>query len=810
MKRLILSTTALIALGASPAEAGAVAAAVSWVGGVIASGGVAGALMQMAIGVGANLLASAFGQKSRAAQVSVQLNVQFGDAQPLGFLVGESATAGAKKYVGSWGKNTRFVTEVYEVSALPQGLNGVWVDDEQGDFVAGVTGYVPEGRSPGSVSRVDESGAVPEGALVVGSPLGNKADDGNRIWIKWVDGTQTAADPFLLWAFGDDDAYPWTHDHIGIGKSYAIVTNRYDSDTLTSLPGFLFEPAPLPLYDPRLDDTVGGVGPHRWGDAATYAPTTNAAVIAYNIARGIYYGDEWVFGGRNLDAWRLPLAEWVAAMNSCDAPVDLAGGGAEPAYRAGAVIKADMTGADALEEIGRASNMRFAEVGGMIKPMVDVPAAAVLAITDEDILITEGQSYRPFLSVGETFNSISAVYPEREEKWASKDAPEYIDSEALADDGDRYLPTSVSYGAAPYSRQVQRLQRAQMRDYRRMRQHQFYLPPDAYALEPLVDMVSWTSARNGYEGKLFLVTSVTKQPGLNVLVTMREVEPGDYDWSSTFERDVTVIAPLPTEYAPQTVTNFSAVGVVIEDADGNSRRSAIQVSCDTEDVGVTDIWIQARHATTGVVAFDGTLPFNDAGVWYIHSVIGGQSYEVRAELLSVLTPLSEWSDWVSVVPPAVGVGVEDLAEEITGAIIAASDAASQAQSNADAALEAVGDYASSWVLSVTEGASSAEITGVAMQDGSTSFSAITISADVIQFEGEWSNFFSDVFIDGGLVVDGTITAAKMNVSELSALSATIGILRTATSGARQEIHSDKIMIYDENNVVRVRLGNLST
>lgn len=63
-------------------------------------------------------------------------------------------------------------------------------------------------------------------------------------------------------------------------------------------------------------------------------------------------------------------------------------------------------------------------------------------------------------------------------------------------------------------------------------------------------------------------------------------------------------------------------------------------------------------------------------------------------------------------------------------------------------------------------------------------------------------------ITNAKIKSGEITADKLNVTQLSAVSATIGILRTATSGARMEIHSDKILVYDVNNVLRVRLGNM--
>ena len=57
--------------------------------------------------------------------------------------------------------------------------------------------------------------------------------------------------------------------------------------------------------------------------------------------------------------------------------------------------------------------------------------------------------------------------------------------------------------------------------------------------------------------------------------------------------------------------------------------------------------------------------------------------------------------------------------------------------------------------------------------------------------------------------DGAIHGAKLAVSELSALTATIGTLRTATSGARLEVHTTKIAVFDSNGNERVRLGNLS-
>lgn len=662
MNKILLISAAFIAV-AAPAHADPITAIAAWVGGTLGVGAATAlAITQFAVGFAINAVAAAL-MRPDVPGANVQFDAQMGDDQPLSFTVGEYATAGQRKYVGSWGRNERFTTQVIEVSALPQGLAGVWIDDERGEFVAGLRGHVLSSADPGSITDATESAGVPGGSLDIGQPLENYRDDpdGPRtsIWVKWIDGTQTAADTYLVWAFGDDPDYPWSADFVGTGKSYAIITTRYDSEALTGVPNFLFEPEPLPMYDLRLDSTNGGSGAHRWNNPATWAPTRNPAVIAYNIGRGIYYGAEWVYGGKNLAAWRLPAAEWIAAANECDDAVSMAGGGTEPRYRCGMEIRCNVMPADALEEIGKAANMRFAETGGQLKPIVGLPAAAAFAFTDDDIVITEGQSFKPFYPVAETFNSISATYPEPVEKWSSKDAREYIDTDATAADGGRYLPTSMTYGAVPFRRQIRRLMRSQMRDYRRMRRHQFHLPPDAYALEPGVDMVSWTSQRNGYVNKLFMVESVAKTPGMLVLVSLREVDPGDYDWSSDFEAPPTVVVPKNPVRFSQPISGLAVSGVTVLDVGGAGRRPAILVACDGDEAGVSDIQIQARVLGRDTT-IDTTRRFGGDFNWYLLNVLPNTSYQVRARLLSELTPKSVWSPWLSVTTTNERLGPLDL------------------------------------------------------------------------------------------------------------------------------------------------------
>jgi hypothetical protein len=72
------------------------------------------------------------------------------------------------------------------------------------------------------------------------------------------------------------------------------------------------------------------------------------------------------------------------------------------------------------------------------------------------------------------------------------------------------------------------------------------------------------------------------------------------------------------------------------------------------------------------------------------------------------------------------------------------------------------------------------------------------------------------YITGSLIVDGTITANKLSVSQLSAISANMGTLTagtirlpgTGTSYIIIDGTNNRIDVYD-SGVLRVRLGNLS-
>lgn len=82
----------------------------------------------------------------------------------------------------------------------------------------------------------------------------------------------------------------------------------------------------------------------------------------------------------------------------------------------------------------------------------------------------------------------------------------------------------------------------------------------------------------------------------------------------------------------------------------------------------------------------------------------------------------------------------------------------------------------------------------------------SISGDKIQAGAIDTNKLKAGAVDADKIKAGSISGDKLNVNSLSSISAKIGTLRTATTGARTEIRDNLIEVYDENNRLRVRVG----
>jgi len=680
IRSFALALVALITL-AAPAHAAPVGALIGLLSGAAGFTGAVSVLglatsslaFRLLATVALSSLSRALAPRPKSAGIKTSTTTG-GDVPPATFILGRYATAGhAVCPAMSHGRAGRvpnaYLTYVIEVGDIAgQTLERLIVDGEYAEI--------------GTVADPD-----------YGFPLLGRftlANGTHFAWVKYHDGSQTVADPMLLAKYGDYPERPWTADMIGTGLCYAIVTFRYARKIFTNFPAVKFEMNGIPLYDPRLDTSVGGSGAQRWADRATWAWSDNPAVQAYNILRGVTLPGLGVWGGE-ASAADLSLGNWFAAMNECDVSV-LQGDGItnEPQYRTGFEVGVADEPAAVLEELLKGCSGALAEIGGTWKCRVGSVGLPVWQFTDDDILITSEQAAEPFPGLDATWNAIHASYPEPEQMWAVKDAPPRYNAGWEATDGDRQLVADLSLSAVPYGDQVQRLMRAYIEEERRFARHTLTLPATAAVLEPL-DAVAWSSERNGYIAKVFEVVEVVDDPATMLqAVTLRERDPADYDWVPGFTLPSSIASGVVNLPPAQVVPGWAVSGIALADATSAARRPALRLVWDGADaddqhgleweVRLTGGATNQRGSTAAVavgemVLADGILP--------------ATSYEARARF--VVDRPTEWSAWLTATTPDTRLGVADLDDPVRAALDEAMAVRAAAEAGAAAVLATAQD-----------------------------------------------------------------------------------------------------------------------
>ncbi|MEL7090262.1 MAG: phage tail protein [Pseudomonadota bacterium] len=509
--------------------------------------------------VGGAILTAVSGVRVPDGQTAPGIRTPFigrGETRPQSIIVGRTATSGhalcpqmshnnpnidGTRYDylnGQWGGpigTGNWLTYVINLSDAPiTALEKVYCNGTEFNFLSDLTSVSPTyGR-------------------YVASDHPDLAEWHERIFVKFYDGTQTAADPYLLAAYGNHPDRPWKATHVHKGGAYVIVTVQRDDNVFSRPPEFRFQVQGIPLRDDRDNSD---------------AYSNNAPLIAWNIATGINLpdGDRW---GLGFDADDLPDTDWHDGMDIADlllANVD--GAPSENQYVAGLEIPmatprdGGIDASTALDDILAAAAAEVADVGGTLRIRVGGPGLPVISITDDDVLNSREQSYTPFEGIDNTFNGVSAIYPDPEARWEPVSAGVVLDKDQVADDGEQ-LVASLQLDAVPSSRQVQRLTSAWLKDAQRRRTHSIFLAPWFDMVEPL-DTIQLTSEIHNYTNKLFEVQEYEADMQTGVIrLIIREVDPNDYVPIETEARFVNPSRQVP---AVPVIESWSLTSDVIED-----------------------------------------------------------------------------------------------------------------------------------------------------------------------------------------------------------------------------------------------------
>ncbi|GAB5432173.1 MAG: hypothetical protein EpisKO_15430 [Epibacterium sp.] len=594
-------------------------------------------LVNTALSFGLSLLSQALAKRNGREDRGVRIEgTTVGEDVPQKFTIGRYITGGHLEYHGSFGlpdggPPNKWYVRVFSLSDVPGvRLRRLMIADEWMDL--------------GEVS----------GAHWAGPILNYRKNNIDYAYLRFYDGTQTEADSLLVEHFANHPEHPWTSEHVGQGIAYAVVMFHVDREQFSGIPQCKFELDGAPLYDPRKDTSVGGLGAHRHDDPSTWEPSENLAVQAYNLFRGIPLPDGSVYGG-NLAAEDVPFSNWVAGMNECDVEVD-----GRPQFTGGLEINVDEEPATYIEELLAAGLGQVSEVGGIFRCRWGSPDTPILSFSDDDISISDPQKFDPFPGLEETYNSVRVTHPSPDHLWEPIQTPANYNDAWEAEDGGRRLPVQMSVPACFDHAQAQQIAAGYALDHRRWRRHTLTLPPDAFDLSAL-DTVSWTSARNGYVNKIFEVVGISYRPfSLFCDIQLRERDPSDYSWSGGQELPAPPIAiPVtPTDRVVDT-TEWSFVGVSLRDSEGNDRRPALRITLaenSVEDADALDWQIELVADESRVAS--GSVRANEEIITIAEGILPGVDY--RARVRPRMPGRTSWSGWKVATAPDVRIAPDLL------------------------------------------------------------------------------------------------------------------------------------------------------
>lgn len=266
--------------------------------------------------------------------------------------------------------------------------------------------------------------------------------------------------------------------------------------------------------------------------------------------------------------------------------------------------------------------------------------------------------------------------------------------------------------------------------------------------------------------------------------------------------ELTYNIPIPKQPTKVKATaNISGIGVTFE---------PIPVNCKGANVYIDD---NVYYITTNAI----NVPLK-AGVYAVQVAyvdMFGEGPRSSAENVAVKAKIDKTLlDMESLGLEGIDKVVNDLKSEVGTVKTAVNGMDSKIIDLGNAYQRTLSDYqnnVNSQITQISSGIDLKVTQAINNMDGAELVSRINLSPAGTRIDGKLLHITGDALFDKniitkGMIQAGAITADKMQVDSLSSITATIGTLRTKTSGARVEISDNLIQVFDENDTLRVRLG----
>lgn len=285
----------------------------------------------------------------------------------------------------------------------------------------------------------------------------------------------------------------------------------------------------MPMYDPRFDSTVGGVGPMRINDQNTWgASSGNLIIQALNVLLGWRINGELSVGA-GLPAKYLDIESVITAANICDEDIALSTGGTQARYRGAGAFSTDDAPMNIVGALlaGCAGDLLDSE--GRLSFLIKTNSLATPAVTFDDNDVVSGARWDPMGGQTDLPNIISGSFTDPSPNSLYQMVP-YPSVKLPSEDGiERSAPLDLAV--------VENAARAQRLAKQTLQRMQY---PGTFTAEynmkgmaAKVGRIVWqTYSPRGWLNKPFRVVSQRPSRSGRIALVLREEHASIYAWEA--------------------------------------------------------------------------------------------------------------------------------------------------------------------------------------------------------------------------------------------------------------------------------------
>ncbi len=519
MSKLVKSVVMIAIAVAVIVYAAPIAGALAGLGAGTAAAATVAAITSAVIGVGVSLALTAVGTLFRKAPQSVsqsmadRLQNSVVPSAPRKIVFGRTAAGADVRFFETWGPKKDRYAQVIALASHKVAIREIYLEDEL-TWNRGLVAHQ---------DGINSLRAVNEGSATNGQAIGS-------------------------------GAY-WTSTSTFTGCAYIAIDWKLDSKVwpqgipqkvITVVDG-------CPVYDPRLDSSAGGSGPHRADDQSTWEFYHAGTEIGRNPALSLltymlgYRLNGKLLWGMGIPLNRINLDNFRVYANVCEERVVTADGGTVQRYCADGIVSTSDTHETVLSALTAAmGSCKLADVGGVYGLIggYDDTLGPKQAFDESDLVggIDAPSPYNwvPSGPARETYNIVRGRFADPAQLYQLVDWG-VIETDNLADNVPR--TQSLDLGFVSRAETCQRIgKQFLMREAKTPGFFTANFGTKAFATQ-VGSLVTLSLPSQGWNNKLFRVQSQTETALMVYQMTLREESPEVYGWDREEK-------PLPATIRP--------------------------------------------------------------------------------------------------------------------------------------------------------------------------------------------------------------------------------------------------------------------